>query len=190
MDDERSLDSRKAVFTTSRLVARNWTTTPEDVASAFAIYSNPEVSKFIRDAPEESLETQKATLERILKLVSERDPRFGWWALEEKSSGRIVGISVLKPLPDHDEVEVGWHLGREFWGMGYAAEGAKGAIRHFFGKFDLPRIVAVVNPENSRSSKVAVQLGMELEGMVHVYNIEAEFYTLTRERAKELGYVL
>src|SRR5690242_5630310 len=115
------------VFQTERLIVRDWTM--DDVESAFAIYGDPEVMEFISPTgPEPSLEAQREKLASMLKKYEEMVGGYGFWALEEKDSGRIVGSIMVKPLPGHDEIEVGWHLGRFAWGKGFATEAARAAI--------------------------------------------------------------
>jgi RimJ/RimL family protein N-acetyltransferase len=171
---------RDIIFETDRLRARPWTTSESDVADAFAMYSDPEVSRFIRDAPEESLESQRALLERVIQRYRELGGGYGFWAVEEKASGRIVGASMVKPVPGHEHIEVGWHLARPAWGKGYATEAARGAIAYGFEKLGLERIVAVVHPDNARSLAVARRLGMAHTGRIHAYDQELELFVLER----------
>jgi RimJ/RimL family protein N-acetyltransferase len=166
------------IFETERLYARPYTL--EDAPAAFEVYRDPEVARFIRNAPEESVETQRATLEWILNKYGAMEPGFGFWALVEKETDTVVGSVVLKPLPGHPEIEVGWHLARRVWGKGYATEAGRACIEHGFKTFDMPRIVAVVNPLNTRSSAVALRLGMRPEGMVSAYNFDLNLYVLDR----------
>ena len=52
---------------------------------------------------------------------------YGSWPLFERESGALVGAVLLKPLPEAEEIEVGWHLARAAWGNGYATESGKAA---------------------------------------------------------------
>jgi RimJ/RimL family protein N-acetyltransferase len=53
----------------------------------------------------------------------------GIWAAEREADGVLVGrIGLLKP-PDWPALELGWLLGREFWGQGLAREGSVGPWR-------------------------------------------------------------
>ena len=163
---------------TERLFIRNWTL--DDVEAAYAMYSDPEVARFIRDAPEESLESQRATLEVVLKKYDEMGGGFGFWAIVEREAGEIVGSVILKPLPGHDMIEVGWHLARSAWGKGYATEAARAVLDYGFNGLGLARIVAVVNPLNERSLAVARRLGMHYEGQVQAYKMDLELFVLDR----------
>jgi RimJ/RimL family protein N-acetyltransferase len=73
----------------------------------------------------------------------------------------FVGLSE----PDFDAlftpaVEVGWRLGREHWGHGYATEGARAAIAFAFDELGLREIVSFTAASNDRSRRVMERLGM------------------------------
>lgn len=144
----------------------------------YAIYRDPEVTEFI-GGPVPDIETQRERLSLSMertRVWSERG--MGGWCLMRKEDGAVIGTSMLKPVPfskDLDpmpvqqDIEVGWYLGRAFWGQGFALEGAQGAIDHGFRVLGLPRIIAVVNPENYRSLRVAEKLGMHQEANTDRY---------------------
>jgi RimJ/RimL family protein N-acetyltransferase len=108
-----------------------------------------------------------------LQRIEERDSvyggKFGGWALETKDAGRIAGSVLLKPLPDSENIEVGWHLARHAWGNGYATEAATEAIRYGLEEVGLEVIYAVVFPDNTRSLKVCERLGMSYIGLTDDY---------------------
>ena len=104
------------VFETERLIIRPWT--EEDAADAREMYSHPEVLRFLPRRAEESatVETQWAALQKTNQVYADLNDGTGFWAVIEKSSGRAIGSSVLKALPGHEEIEVGWHQNPNFWG--------------------------------------------------------------------------
>lgn len=57
-------------------------------------------------------------------------------------------------------VEIGWRVSRAFWGLGYAPEGARAAIRFGFDALQLSEIVANTPPGNGKSRRVMSKLGM------------------------------
>ena|SRR5687767_5839650 len=145
-------------FETERLVGREWR--EDDGEAAFAIYGDPEVMLGLAREPEPDLETQRENLLAAIARYRERPKGTGFWALERKEDGRVVGASVVKELPDDEgKFEVGWHVAREFWGNGYASEGAREAISIAFHHLPIERIHALVLPWNERSLKVCERLG-------------------------------
>jgi RimJ/RimL family protein N-acetyltransferase len=158
------------VFETERLRAREWTL--DDAEEAYAIYRDPDVMRYLGTDPQvpaDVAEQRERVARWIATTESYRDSGFGNWALVEKDTGAVVGMSLLKPLPEHEEVEVGWHLGKAYWGRGYATEGARAAIEHGFSRCGLDVIYAVVVPENTASIRVAERLGMTPRGRTDEY---------------------
>lgn len=170
-----------APFETERLLGREWL--ESDVEAAFALYGDPEVMRGLAAPPTADLESQREWLAKAVAAYRERPFGTGFWALERKEDGRIVGAAVVKPIPgDEERIEVGWQLAREFWGHGYAAEGAREAIRIAFRALPLEVIYALVLPWNERSLKVAARLGfVRGETTTAYYNAELVVHTLSRE---------
>jgi [ribosomal protein S5]-alanine N-acetyltransferase len=162
-----------------RLVLRPWRL--EDAEAALRIYNDPDVMRFLGGAGpfrERTLDEQREVLrERIAADAGADGPR-GFWAAVERESATLVGSAILKPLPGHAMVEIGWHLGRFAWGRGFATEIGRTLIAHGFGDLGLSRLVAVVHPENIRSIRVAERLGMAYGGRVRAYDLDLELFTL------------
>jgi RimJ/RimL family protein N-acetyltransferase len=60
---------------------------------------------------------------------------------------------------------LGYAIGREWWGRGFATEAARGAMVWAVETFDLLRIWAATDVRNVRSRRVLEKLGMQLEGL-------------------------
>lgn len=89
---------------------------------------------------------------------------FGLWAVEHAATGDFMGFTGLS-VPKLDAhftpaVEVGWRLGKEHWGNGYATEAARAALDFGFSDARLDEIVAFTVPANVRSISVMERLGM------------------------------
>lgn len=157
------------VFETERLRARDWS--PDDAEAAYQIYRDPEVVRFLGSVPRPvaSVGEQRQRVERWIGINDAfAGIGYGMWALETHD-GTLVGMTLLKPLPNADEVEVGWHLGRAHWGRGYATEGARAAIERGFTTCGLDVIHAVLVKENEASAAVARRLGMAYQGSTDRY---------------------
>ncbi len=167
------------IFETERLIARDWTLS--DVEAAFRMYGDPEVVRYLAMPPEENIDSQREHLAAALKRYAQFPPGFGFWAIEHKEDGQVLGAVLLKALPDAEEIEVGWHLVRTFWGKGYATEAARGAVKHGFETMKLHEIYAIVLPENVRSINVAKRLGMEHLGQTErFHNLTLEWFRLQK----------
>jgi [ribosomal protein S5]-alanine N-acetyltransferase len=164
-------------LTTERLVIRDWTL--EDAEAAFRMYGDPDVIRFLgRSEPEPNLESQRENLAKAIERSAALPEGFGFWAVEEKGSGEVVGAVLLKPLPlsGHIEpqngppdIEIGWHLAKAYWGRGYASESARAMMENAFALGLVSELTAVLYPENVRSARVAERLGMTCQGMTDRY---------------------
>ena len=84
---------------------------------------------------------------------------FGGWAIEEMSTGQIVGEVAIQHPPDYPETELGWLLFDGFEGRGYALEAAVAARRFAFEQAGVTSLVSYVDPGNIRSIRLAERLG-------------------------------
>lgn len=72
----------------------------------------------------------------------------------------FIGLSVPEFLPEVlPAVEVGWRLGRKWWGQGLATEGARAAIAWGFSNLRVDEVVCIYEPANVRSGRVCDRLG-------------------------------
>src|SRR5579863_3672231 len=90
---------------------------------------------------------------------------FGYWAVEEKSSGEYIGEigfanykreidSPLKDLP-----EIGWMLASPSHGRGYATEAVRAAHVWSSSRFGASETSCIISPQNLPSIRVAEKSG-------------------------------
>lgn len=86
-----------------------------------------------------------------------------WTMLDE--SGKVIGFTGAQPWEREwgpaGEIEIGWRLGREHWGQGYATAAARMTVERVRAA-GVPSVVAMVNAANARSIAVTRRLGMSL----------------------------
>jgi RimJ/RimL family protein N-acetyltransferase len=108
-------------------------------------------------------------------------------AVVEREGGRLAGCAGLAAptfLPEIlPAIEVGWRLGCEFWGRGYATEAGRAWVDYGFSEGGLDEIVSIYEPENAASGAVMGHLGFRLDRVtVHpVYGDVLHVLKLTRE---------
>lgn len=84
-------------------------------------------------------------------------------AIEGKQDRQIIGyISLMRDLErvQQGDAEIGFRLARNAWGQGYATETVAALIENLLPGNRLDRIVAIVDPHNSRSVHVLQKVGM------------------------------
>jgi RimJ/RimL family protein N-acetyltransferase len=100
------------------------------------------------------------------------DQGFGLWAVERTDTSQLVGfVGLAAPVWQAAFtpcVEVGWRLGRQHWGNGFAPEAATAALEWGFANVELPRdeIVSFTTAANFNSRRVMEKIGMtrDLDG--------------------------
>ncbi len=108
---------------------------------------------------------------------------YGPWAVVEKSSSVVIGYGGLFLFPDvngRPEIEVGYRLARPFWGRGYATEAVIAVRDHAFSTLGLTRLIAIIDPGNIASIRVACKAGMryETEVMLPGYTYPDQLYSI------------
>ncbi len=149
---------RETMIETKRLILRRWK--DSDLMPASIMCSDPDVREFYPDRL--SSEETKLMIERIEARTDKYG--FGLWAAELKETGAFIGF-IGAQVPGFDAhfmpcVEIGWHLAKEYWGKGYAVEGAKATCRVLFENFGQSEVVAMTAVANHRSRRVMEKLGM------------------------------
>ena len=149
------------ILETQRLLLRHFLMS--DLDDLFAFYSDPEVVRYIPDAPRSHEETKKE-----LEWFMNGHPRFselGLWATIHKETGQFIGRCGLLPwtIDGQEEVEVAFALAKPYWGRGLATEVARRLVQYGFENLHLSRLICVIEPEHQASVRVASKIGMSFE---------------------------
>lgn len=143
---------------TARLRLRRWR--DDDRMPFAALNADPVVMEHFPSTL--SRAESDALVDRIENGFEER--RWGLWAAEAREPSVFVGFVGLNPAtfdaPFTPAIEIGWRLGREHWGHGYATEGARAALDFGFDELALDEIVSFTTHANMRSRRVMERLGM------------------------------
>lgn len=144
---------------TDRLLMRAFT--EEDLGPLTALHAEPSFWWFPLRRGMEPDETSRF-LDRVLADNQSPD-RPTFHAVVERSSGALMGwagLSIPNFLPEVlPATEVGWRLGTEYRGHGYATEAAAAALHWGFEDLGLESIISIFEPENVASGKVMDRLG-------------------------------
>ena len=147
---------------TERLILR-----PFVMEDAEAMYRNwasdPEVTKFLSWPTYQSVDTAYEILDIWTKQYS--DNTFYQWAIELKEIGEVIGsISVVNFDERVDMVEIGFCIGKPWWGQGIMTEAFQAVIDFLFGEVNVQRIEAGHDPNNPASGAVQRKCGLKYEG--------------------------
>src|SRR5262245_40898695 len=162
---------------TQRLILRPLSS--NDLDELAAINADPEAMRYIGNGKPQSREQTQIRLDAI--LVHHEQHHFGLFAMVEKVTDAFVGFCGLQYLDNTSEIEVGYRLARRFWGRGLATEAARACLHYGFEQLGLERIVAVIQPANLPSKSVVKKIGLNYIKDAHFYNMDVEYYAITRE---------
>ena len=137
-------------LTTERLILR--AAQEEDLASLFAVYSNPEAMKYWSNAPHETPEQTRETLSTLMLP----GPRL-YFAIEFE--GCVIGTAGV-----HEGDEIGFILHPDYWRKGLMSEAVHRIIAHVWAETDLAQITADADPDNEASVGILRALGFQETG--------------------------
>ena len=143
---------------TERLILRQWKESDREPLAR--MNKDPRVLEFLL-GPLTREESDKRA-EVYTRHINEHG--WGLWAVSVPGVSDFIGWIGLWPIgfTAHftPAIEVGWRLLPEFWGQGYATEGAKAALQFGFETLKLEEIVSITVPANLRSRRVMEKIGM------------------------------
>ena len=99
-----------------------------------------------------------------------RERGFGLWIATERATGAFAGECGLtqQAYDGSTAIEVAYQLRPEFWGRGFATEAAAACLAFARDVARLDRIVALIDPRNDASKRVAAKIGLTWERDVPV----------------------
>jgi RimJ/RimL family protein N-acetyltransferase len=104
----------------------------------------------------------------------------GWWAVEEKETGRLIGSVGAFFREESTVMELGWNTYRAFWGQGFANEAAAAVLHHALEIRGEPKVRALVASANESSLRVARRLGLAHEADTEIGGKAVGIYTRGR----------
>lgn len=167
---------RSQQLTTRRLVLR--APVPQDAARIAELAQDWEIVSMTSRMP------WPYTLDDALTWVEDE----GETTFAVTSGGQLIGITGYLP-DDRGTAEIGYWLGRAYWGQGFATEAARALVRHAFRTGALERLTCGHFLDNPASARVIEKLGFEPDGEAHCWcearrrEMPAMRYVLRRPRA-------
>ncbi|ABX41209.1 GNAT family N-acetyltransferase [Lachnoclostridium phytofermentans] len=172
----RSHGEPVTIATTERLIIRELSV--DDIVSMYHIYQQPEVREFVDDIDDylqEEIEKHKAYIKNVYNFYG-----YGFWGIFSRETSELIGRCGIQnsEINGRFEIELGYLLNIDHWGYGYALECTKSVLEYAFYELHIPRIVAVIDKKNSRSTKVAMHVGMNLEAEIYHKGRNCDLYVI------------
>lgn len=147
---------------TERLILRRFT--EEDADQMFRNWaSDDEVTKFLTWPTHKNVFMSLGYINFCISGYEELS--FYQWGVELKETHELIGnISVVKVMEELERLELGYAIGRKYWGNGYTAEAAEKIIEVLFTEVGAKSIAARHDVSNPNSGRVMQKIGMKYEG--------------------------
>ena len=171
---------------TERLILRP--PVPEDAEALAPMYGDAEVMRYLGDGRTLTPEETERSVQRMIDAWAADG--FGLFTTVRKEDETVIGrVGLIVWNPETwqttraanggpTELEVGYTLGRAFWGRGYATEAA-GAVRDFaLEGLGASRLIALIIYGNDASENVARKLGFEHERDIVFGRRDARLFAL------------
>ena len=97
-------------------------------------------------------------------LLAEDDGEIHTYAIVEKRENNVIGIIGIKLTLTHERGELGYWIGKPYWGMGFGTEAARAIVAMGFETLHLHKVFARAITTNPGSWRIMEKIGMTHEG--------------------------
>ncbi len=168
------------IVETDRLILRRFHLL--DTQAMHRVFGDPDVMRY-----GDGIQTEAWVRDWLRQCLETHYPQWGFgpWAVVDKQRREALGYCGLFYFPDvcgQPEIEIGYRLARAFWGRGYATEAVLAVRDYGFDTLCLPRLIAMIDPHNTASIRVAEKAGIHYEKdvMFAGYSHPDRVYAVTR----------
>ena len=148
------------ILETERLILRRWE--ESDAEDLYKYASNPDVGPIAGWPPHQSLDESKDVIKNVFNGKEA-------YAICLKEDGKVIGAIELK-LNGHtnmtekdDECELGYWIGKPFWGQGLMPEAANELLRHAFEDIGMSKVWCGYYEGNIKSKRVQEKVGFKYQ---------------------------
>src|SRR5271165_5824939 len=133
---------------------------PDDAGAIFQrVARDPEVTKYLQWTPHADVAATRRVITEKLNVSDDEKT----WAIALRHSDDVVGLTSCRRSVPHS-VEIGYCLGRRWWGNGYMPEVLEMLLTALESERGVYRVWATCHVDNERSVRVLQRAGFELEG--------------------------
>ena len=150
------------VLQTERLILRPWR--EDDAEEAFANWMNDsDVTRYLTWTPHEDVAFTR-TLFRSWEEKS-KNPDYYHWAIVLREGNILIGdINLMKVEEYSERAEIGYCMGKPWWGRGIMTEAFSEVLRFCFEEVGFYRLSGSHAAANIGSSRVMEKCGLSYEG--------------------------
>lgn len=142
------------VMKTERLLIRE--STAGDVPEFYRVYSDPSITRYMEDLFEDPAEETVYMQEYIRQVYGFYG--YGMWTVQLRS-GEVIGRAGLSVREGYELPELGFVIGRDYQGQGYAEEACRAVLANGRKELSFEHVQALVEEENLPSRNLLAKLG-------------------------------
>jgi RimJ/RimL family protein N-acetyltransferase len=117
-------------------------------------------------------------------LSSYKEYNFGLYAVIHQKSQQLIGFCglLLWSFEEQPEIEIGYRLARDYWGQGLGTEAARAVKDYAWNNWGFNRLICIIQPENTRSIRVAEKIGMHYERDTIFMDLDVNIYSIDKKK--------
>lgn len=144
-----------------------------DAATIQALAGDWDIAKMTTNMPHPY---EDGMAEAFIESIAEHSDDHFSFAIIQRDSEQLIGMIGIHCKPQHRRAEIGYWVGKPYWGNGYASEAARQIVAFGFRELGLNRIYANYYIGNPASRRVMEKAGMTYEGMMrqHVSRLDKD----------------
>jgi [ribosomal protein S5]-alanine N-acetyltransferase len=171
------------ILETARIILREFC--PDDVDAFSLVLSDAETMRFY-PSPYDRAGVEAWITRNMHRYAKDGH---GLWAMVLKTSGEVIGDCgpTVQEVDGNTEIELGYHLRRDRWGMGFATEAACACRDFVFERLSVNHVISLIRPENLPSRRVAERVGMKVWKEVIWRDLPHMVYRLDRNKMAAEG---
>ncbi|SHI84989.1 GNAT family N-acetyltransferase [Lutispora thermophila] len=152
---------REFFMKTKRIGFSRWNSADLDLATQ--LWGDKEVTRFICAT---GVFTRQDIIDRLyVEIHNDKMFNIQYWPIFDLSTEDLIGCCGIRPFNSEiHSYEIGFHLRKKYWGMGYALEAAKAVIDYSFNNLKADKLYAGHHPQNEDSKKLLTKLGFRYIG--------------------------
>ena len=165
------------IATTERMVIREQTL--RDIDALYEIYSDKDITKYtepLYDDPKKEADYLQAYIDNQYRFYE-----FGIWALTLRQSGKLIGRAGISIREGYDLPELGYVIGKEYQGCGYAKEALDAIMDYAAGELGMSEFMAFTKERNTPSVRLLKSLGFVKTGNALIKGGYHAMYLLTKQ---------
>lgn len=168
----------KIIITTNRFIIREFVT--QDAEDLFKLEGDKRVNEYI---PGNRLLTLNDCKREInIYINNYKKSNLGRWPIFLKNTNEFIGVTGFRYLQNIKKTEIGLKLLPKHWGKGYATEIGNALIHYGLTQLKLNEIIAMADPNNTRSVKSLENLGMTFVKNGYYNGNKVVYFNVLREQ--------